>query len=175
MREVLPVAMLLLLTPPCSAPFLRHRKPPFYDFDPLEDNVQQPRDKSFFSDFIQRRKVPTFGNLLDQVRLHQPYIYQLFQVTVVLTNIGIVSGVCIVVLRFMGTCGASTSQDITINYRLLFHAYTASSWLVCAGVVFVAIFALSCDYSLDRGDEEIGEIRTRLQGEDTHLSRRQNG
>ncbi|XP_065288350.1 uncharacterized protein [Dermacentor albipictus] len=117
--------------------------------------AKDPVRAEFFSDFLQQRKVATFGNLLDQVRIHQPYIYQLFQVIVVFANIGLVCGTSIIVLRCMGTCGASRCQDVTINYRLLFHAYTASSWIVCGSVVFVAGFALTCDYSLDSGMKEL--------------------
>ncbi|XP_077487400.1 uncharacterized protein LOC144098546 isoform X1 [Amblyomma americanum] len=129
--------------------------------------AKDPVRPEFFSDFLQQRKDASFTNLLDQVRLHQPYVYQLFQAVVVLTNLGFVAGVSIILLRCMGTCGASTCQDVTINYRLLFHAYTASSWVVCAGVVFLAAFALSCDYSLDKGmknlEKYVGEYKGRIR------------
>ncbi|KAH7938570.1 hypothetical protein HPB49_025458 [Dermacentor silvarum] len=145
MRGILQVAMLLSLVPLSLAPFLRERRPLFYDSDTLQDNVDIPGGK---------------------VRIHQPYIYQLFQVVVVLANVGLVCGTSIIVLRCMRTCGASRCQDVTINYRLLFHAYTASSWIVCASVIFVAAFALSCDYSLDKGmkslDKYVQEYKGRI-------------
>lgn len=96
--------------------------------------AKKPIKAEFFSDFLERRKHASFHNLLDQVRTHQPYIYQLFQVMVVFTNIGVAAGVSIILLRLMGTCGASTCQDVTINYRLLFHTYTGSSW-VAGGII----------------------------------------
>ncbi|KAH7947366.1 hypothetical protein HPB52_010573 [Rhipicephalus sanguineus] len=152
MREVVPVSMLLLLTLPCSAPFLRQRNPPFYNSDPLEDDVELPGGKVSFPNVLGGSKLLRLNNTRELIRswtVVSRYIVH------VLAKDPVRAGVCIIVLRCMGTCGASTCQDITINYRLLFHAYTASSWLVCAGVVFVAIFALSCDYNLDTGMKKL--------------------
>ncbi|KAL3245114.1 hypothetical protein MRX96_018253 [Rhipicephalus microplus] len=73
MREVLPVAMLLLLTLPHSAPFLRHRTPPFYDSDPLEDNVEFPGGKA---------AEVTFENMSSQLKVSRHSFSKSIVVTV---------------------------------------------------------------------------------------------
>ncbi|XP_049528786.1 uncharacterized protein LOC125947649 [Dermacentor silvarum] len=98
--------------------------------------AKEPVRPDFFYDFLEQRTEPTFKNLINQVRIHQPHIYQLFQVILVLTNITAVVAFTTFALRSAGTCGASTSQDVTINYRLLFHTYTASALIICGSVMY---------------------------------------
>ncbi|XP_077538661.1 uncharacterized protein LOC144151479 isoform X3 [Haemaphysalis longicornis] len=112
---------------------------------------KEPIRPDFFYDFLEQRTQPTFTNLINQVRVHQPYIYQLFQVILVMTNITGVVTLSVVGLRLVGTCGASTSQDVTINYRVLFRAYTFSAVIVCAIVIVGGGFVLTCDFRIDTG------------------------
>ncbi|XP_065293761.1 uncharacterized protein [Dermacentor albipictus] len=118
--------------------------------------AKEPVRPDFFYDFLEQRTQPTFKNLINQVRIHQPYIYQLFQIILVLTNITTVVSISIVGLRSAGTCGASTSQDVTINYRLLFHTYTASALIICGSVIVGGVFVLTCDYRINSGVDLLG-------------------
>ncbi|CAN8018593.1 unnamed protein product [Ixodes persulcatus] len=107
--------------------------------------------KSFFSSFLDTQNAVTFMKLINQVRLHQPSIYALFQTILVMTNIVLVFSACVVALRLIGACGASSVQDVTINYRLLFRAYTASSIFVFGFVLLGSLFVLTCDYNINNG------------------------
>ncbi|KAH6927312.1 hypothetical protein HPB50_001611 [Hyalomma asiaticum] len=118
--------------------------------------AKEPVRPDFFYDFLEQRTQPTFKNLINQVRIHQPYIYQLFQVILVLTNITAVVSISILGLRSVGTCGASTCQDVTINYRLLFHTYTASALIICGFVIVGGVFVITCDYRINTGVDLLG-------------------
>ncbi|KAL1487324.1 hypothetical protein MTO96_008104 [Rhipicephalus appendiculatus] len=118
--------------------------------------AKEPVKPDFFYDFLEQRAQPTFKNLINQVRIHQPYIYQLFQVILVLTNITAVVSISILGLRSVGTCGASTCQDVTINYRLLFHTYTASALIICGCVIVGGVFVITCDYRINTGVDLLG-------------------
>ncbi|KAG0439250.1 hypothetical protein HPB47_016706 [Ixodes persulcatus] len=74
---------------------------------------------------------------------------------VVLSNSMIVMAVCMIALRCLGSCGASSSQDVTINYRLLFHTYTVSSWIVFGAVAAGAVVVLTSDFNIDGGVDDM--------------------
>ncbi|XP_077486437.1 uncharacterized protein LOC144097660 [Amblyomma americanum] len=118
--------------------------------------AKEPVRPDFFYNFLEQRTQPTFKNLINQVRIHQPYIYQLFQVFLVLTNITAVVTVSTLCLRAAGTCGASSCQDVTINYRLLFQTYTASALIICGCVILGGVFVLTCDYRINTGVDLLG-------------------
>ncbi|KAL3204679.1 hypothetical protein MRX96_011663 [Rhipicephalus microplus] len=118
--------------------------------------AKEPVTPDFFYDFLEQRTQPTFKNLINQVRIHQPHIYQLFQVILVLTNITAVVSMSILALRSVGTCGASSCQDVTINYRLLFHTYTASALIICGFVIVGGVFVITCDFRINTGVDLLG-------------------
>ncbi|XP_075750590.1 uncharacterized protein LOC119173469 [Rhipicephalus microplus] len=129
--------------------------------------AKEPVTPDFFYDFLEQRTQPTFKNLINQVRIHQPHIYQLFQVILVLTNITAVVSMSILALRSVGTCGASSCQDVTINYRLLFHTYTASALIICGFVMYDTacaflflsvggVFVITCDFRINTGVDLLG-------------------
>ncbi|CAN7938629.1 unnamed protein product, partial [Ixodes hexagonus] len=86
-----------------------------------------------------------------QVRVHQPSVYSLFQALIVVCNSTMVVAICTFLLRCLGTCGASSCQDVTINYRLLFRAYAASSCIVVGCVTACAIVVVTSDINIDEG------------------------